>query len=118
MTITLHTIKLFAHHGVYEEERLKGNNFEIDLSVTVALPPATETDLLEDTIDYTVLADLVYRVSATKQYVTIEAFAFDICKSILKRDNRIDVVSIDLRKLNPPMEGDIASAGISFSLSR
>ncbi len=118
MIISLHTIKLFAHHGVYEEERLKGNNFEINLSVVIEMPPAVETDLLEDTVDYTALADMVYRISATKQYVTIEAFAFDICTAILKRDNRIESVTIDLRKLNPPMEGDIASAGITFTLSR
>ena len=118
MQISLNAIKLFAHHGAYEDERLKGNYFEIDLSVMIALPPACETDLLEDTVDYTSIVDIVYRVSAIKQYVTIEALSFDICSSILERDSRIESVSIDLRKLKPPTEGDIESAGVSFTLSR
>jgi dihydroneopterin aldolase len=118
MIITLHSIKLFAHHGAYEDERARGNNFEIDISVDIEMPPACESDLLEDTVDYTSIVDIVYRVSATKQYITIEAFAYDICTSILKRDSRIESVAIDLKKLKPPTEGDIESAGVSFILSR
>jgi dihydroneopterin aldolase len=118
MVITLHSIKLFAHHGAYESERAHGNNFEIDLSVEIEMPPACESDLLEDTVDYTSIVDIIYRVSAAKQYVTIEAFAYDICNAILKRDSRIESVAIDLKKLKPPTEGDIESAGVSFILSR
>ncbi len=118
ITIKLYSIKLFAHHGAYEEERLIGNNFEIDIAVDIKMPVGSSNDNLEDTLDYVSLAKIVTRVSEVKQYYLIEAFANDICKMILHEQPTVDSVTIEVRKLNPPMSVEIESVAILLTMSR
>ena len=118
ITIKLHSIKLFAHHGAYEEERLVGNNFEIDIAVDVKIPIGSHSDKLEDTLDYESLVKTVTRVSADKQYYLLEAFANDICKMILQEQPTIDSVTIEVRKLHPPMQVEVESVGVLLTMSR
>ncbi len=118
ITIRLNTIKLFAHHGAYEEERLNGNHFEIDIAVDMKIPIGAQSDKLEDTLDYVSLVKTVARISKEKQYYLLEAFANDICKMILQEQPTIDRVTVEVRKLHPPMELEVESVGVLLTISR
>ncbi len=118
ITIKLRSIKLFAHHGAYEEERLSGNNFEIDIAVDMKIPIGAYSDKLEETLDYVSLVKTVIRVSAEKQYYLLEAFVTDICKMILQEQPTIDSVTIEVRKLHPPMQVEVESVGVLLTMSR
>jgi hypothetical protein len=61
MTIELIGLVVFGHHGYLEEERRIGQRFLVDLWVDVA-GAATESDRIEDTVDYRRLAALVREV--------------------------------------------------------
>lgn len=116
ITITLNELRLFAHHGAYVEERERGNHFEIDLSVEIPIPRAAESDALEDTIDYVSLAECVHLVSSQKHYAVLEAFAFDLGTEVLELHPEVVRVTVEVRKLNPPMPHEIASVGVRVSL--
>ena len=118
ITITLHTIKLFAHHGAYEEERLNGNHFEIDIAVDMRIPIGAESDKLADTLDYVSLVKTVARISKEKQYYLLEAFANDLCKMILQEQPTIDNVTVEVRKLHPQMPVEVESVGVLLTMSR
>jgi len=51
-TITLKNLKFQAFHGVYEEEKLKGNTFIVDISIKVDTSVSEKSDDLKDTLDY------------------------------------------------------------------
>jgi dihydroneopterin aldolase len=59
ITIELNDLEFYAYHGVYEEEKEKGNTFHVNLSVTGTFDQAIIDDNLDGTIDYEELFALV-----------------------------------------------------------
>ena len=82
MFIRLNSVKLFANHGVYEEEIQNGNHFEIDVEVEVPDSLGAKSDDLTDALDYSKLYKSVIEVSEKRRYNLLEAFCCDICMKI------------------------------------
>lgn len=118
MIIRLHSIKLFAHHGVYEAEIKNGNHFEIDVEVEVPDSFGSTSDELADALDYTKLYDTVTGVSENRRYNLLEAFCCDICMKILETFSAIGYAAVKVRKLNPPMNGKIESVEVEYQKRR
>jgi 7,8-dihydroneopterin aldolase/epimerase/oxygenase len=116
ITIGLNALRLFAYHGAYPDERERGNQFEIDMSVEIPIPQAASTDRLEDTIDYVSLAECVHLVSSQKHYVVLEAFAHDLCREVLELHPEVLRVTVEVRKLDPPMPHELDSVSVRLSL--
>ena len=57
--ITLTGLEVFAHHGVFDFERERGQRFFIDADVRVDLRPAAAGDALAQTVHYGELADAI-----------------------------------------------------------
>ena len=57
--ITLTGVRVRAHHGVFEFERVEGQEFVIDVSVAVDLAAAASADDLDGTVHYGELAEAV-----------------------------------------------------------
>jgi len=51
LTIQLHNLIFFAHHGIHEEERLTANTFEVNLDVMYDEKQNT-FESIDDTINY------------------------------------------------------------------
>ena len=51
-TIELVGMEFHAYHGCLEEEKRDGNTFTVDFLGKVNIRKAAESDLLEDTTDY------------------------------------------------------------------
>jgi len=110
-TIHLHNLKFFAYHGLYEEERKTGNNFEIDIDV-VADIPGTVTKL-EQTVDY---AAVYYVVENRMKQPTslLETLAYDLAEKIHQYDNKVRSVSITIKKLSAPIKFFNGIVGVSY----
>lgn len=50
--IGIEGIRIFAHHGYYEEERMIGREFVMDIYISMNLDKAGDSDHLADTLDY------------------------------------------------------------------
>jgi dihydroneopterin aldolase len=57
--ITLTGVRVRAHHGVFDFERIEGQEFVIDVSVAVDLAAAASVDDLGRTVHYGELAEAV-----------------------------------------------------------
>ena len=57
--IALTGLEVFAHHGVFDVERERGQRFVIDAEVAVDLGPAAAGDALERTVHYGELAEAI-----------------------------------------------------------
>ncbi|MEV1131691.1 dihydroneopterin aldolase [Agromyces sp. NPDC049794] len=57
--IALTGIRVRAHHGVFEFERVEGQEFVIDIAVAVDLSAAASDDDLDRTVNYGELAEAV-----------------------------------------------------------
>ena len=109
--ITLQATKLYAYHGVLEQERRVGNTFVVDLTLTAPLEKAVQSNQLEDTINYAEVYEL------TKQEMNIpsqllEHVAGRICRALRHHFPQIEQIEIRVSKLNPPFGGDVHSASV------
>ena len=111
LTIHLHNLRFFAFHGLYEEEKLDGNNFELDVDIDV--DANEKIILLKQTVDYVMLHDIIDK---RMQQATplLETLAQDLAEIIHHADNRIKNISISIKKLSPPIKNCTGTVGVSF----
>ena len=50
--IAVRGIEVFAHHGVFDQEKADGQLFSIDVEIDVDLAEAARSDALAATVDY------------------------------------------------------------------
>ena len=107
MTIELQGLVVFGHHGYLEEERRLGQRFLVDLWVDVA-GNATETDRIDETVDYRRLAALVREVFAGPERFLLEGLAGAVVDGIVERFPSVERARVRVRKpdvvLDPPVD--------------
>ncbi len=113
-TIEIDRLRVWARHGVMEQERVVGNEFEV--SVRFDYPPAlkaVESDSVEDTLNYATLIDIIMKVMSEPSRL-LEHVAGRIKDAVQEKFPEISAGKITVSKLAPPVSAQIAAA--SFSL--
>jgi 7,8-dihydroneopterin aldolase/epimerase/oxygenase len=117
--ILVRGLRVVGTHGVLPEEKRRAQPFEVDLELHVDLAPAAASDRLEDTVDYAGVADAAAAVVAgPSSYDLLEALAGAVASAALATDPRVTAVTVDLRKLQPPLALDIATVGVRVTRQR
>ena len=114
VTMTLETMKFHANHGVMAEERIIGGIYLADVSYVVD-SIAVETDRIEETIDYSVIYDLV-KMEMMKPSNTIEHVAGRTLKAIKARFPQTQELTVKITKCNPPVNGEMAGASVCIKM--
>lgn len=111
-TVQLHNLRFFAAHGLYEEERLVGNEFEVNLSMVIDAPEKTLRKI-EDTINYAE----VYRITKdvfSKPTPLLETLAMEIANAIKDEFRSLKSIDVQIKKLHPPITGFTGSVSVSY----
>ena len=116
LSIHLHNIILFAHHGIYEEEITIGNSFELNISVKYT-PLKIPVTHMAETIDYVSIYELVKTRMALPTPL-LETVITDIGKRILAQFVQAEEIMISIKKVHPPINGIVGTVGVSFELKR
>ncbi len=103
MIITISGMKFYAFHGCFEEERVVGTNFIVDLSLTCDASKAVQTDQVEDAVNYVAVYQTVERVMKEPVHL-LETLATKIICSV-KAEFPVSHVAVKVCKLNPPLNG-------------
>jgi dihydroneopterin aldolase len=107
-TIKLQNLIFHSFHGIYEEERVLGNEFEVNASLSFVNDEPITT--LEQTINYV----SVYEIIKRRMYIEtplLETLVQNLAEDILGFDNRIKSITVSVEKKNPPisnMEGSVS----------
>lgn len=117
MWIRVQSLSLFAYHGVYDEERKIGNQFEVDVEIRVPDSFGAGDDL-DATVDYTKIFSVVARISNGTRYSLLERFCDDICTSVIALDEAITEVIVRVRKLMPPADVTVKSVEVERRMIR
>jgi len=110
-TIHLNNLKFFAFHGLYEEERVLGGEFEV--SAAVHFLQNDMVNSLEQTVDYVKIYELIKEQMAVPTAL-LETVAQNLAHHIYAMDNRVASVSISITKLHPPITAFQGSVGVSY----
>lgn len=110
-TIEVSGIKVYAYHGCLSEEERIGGSYIVDLRIRADLSLSFTSDKLSDTIDYVLLNRIVEEEMKVRSKL-IEQVAYRILKRIESSDRRIEHVWVKLRKLTPPINGDVDEVAV------
>lgn len=116
LAIHLQKLKFYAFHGLYEEEKILGNEFEVTLSVKFILkqfPCRT----IDQTINYVLLFDLV-KERMNKPTPLLETIASEIANQIFEEFQIVEEVIISITKLTAPIISFTGVVGVSLELKR
>ena len=112
--IALEGMHFFGHHGFYEEERIIGNNFILDVYVDAETSMAAVSDDLYSTVNYETVY-FICRTEMKKPTKLLEAIAQRISNRINSVFDGISGVKVRVRKLAPPLGAKVRSAYVEVS---
>jgi 7,8-dihydroneopterin aldolase/epimerase/oxygenase len=111
LTVSLHGINLHAKIGLYPEEKIKGNDFVVDVDVTVSVSPEEPLPFL----DYVIIQALVGE-AFQQQGELLETLVRDIHQLLRKEFPMAQKIRVSIKKLNPPMEGRVDYAMVCLEM--
>jgi dihydroneopterin aldolase len=112
ITIHLHNLKFYSFHGVHEEERILGNEYEVKADVQFH-EQQDEINSLSQTINYA----NVFEIINSRMHIPtplLETVVMDIGNGIYEKYNYVRLINISLKKIHPPIEGIEGSVGVSW----
>lgn len=101
--IKVTNMKVFAYHGVLEEEKKNGQDFYLNAKVYVDMRKAGITDKLEDTINYDMVCIYLAEVFAERVFDTIEAAAEYTLQEVIVNFPSIEAMELEVRKPHAPL---------------
>jgi 7,8-dihydroneopterin aldolase/epimerase/oxygenase len=114
VTIEITGLSLYTHHGVTEAEREIGQRLLLDLRMDVGESDATVTDLVEDTVDYAQVCQLVALVAQQRSYRTLERLCAAVADRLID-DFPIEYVWVKATKPEPPIPLPVEEVSVEIS---
>ena len=102
VTIEITGLSLYTHHGVTEAEREVGQRLLFDIRIDVGESDATETDRIEDTVDYGEVCQLVALIAQQRSHRTLERLCSTIAERLLA-DYDLEGIWVKATKPEPPI---------------
>ena len=115
--ITLTGLRATAHHGVFEHERVDGQEFVIDVSVWLDSRGAAASDDLAQTVHYGVLAEEVVAAVESDPVDLIETVAERIA-SVALAHPAVRRTRVTLHKPSAPITVPFADVSITIERAR
>lgn len=110
-------IEVFAHHGVFPDEREHGQVFLVDLGLDVDLTAAGASDDLEATVDYGILTQRVHDVVAGERHDLIERVAQRVADVVLD-EPRVASVTVTVHKPHAPVPVTVSDVSVTITRRR
>jgi dihydroneopterin aldolase len=117
LRVELAELVVFGHHGYLEAERRLGQRFLVDLWIDLG-ETATESDRIEDTVDYRHLAGVVQDVFAGPERLLLERLAGAVADGILERFGAVEQVRVRVRKPDVVLDPTVDYAAVVVTRSR
>jgi len=114
--IRVNGIKAIGYHGVLPHEAIEGQEFSVDLLVTLDLRAVSLSDDLTQTINYANLAQIAHDNIIGERVQLIERLAGRIAEEISSSYSQITSVSVTVRKPHAPV--DVNFEDISVTITR
>lgn len=111
LTIGLEQVHFHAFHGLYPEEAVIGNEFIVDVHVTI--PGTQRVDSISETVNYQGLYNVVKKIMAIPQPL-LEQVVYNMSDAIKQKYPEIQRSIVSLRKMNPPMGASVRNSVVSL----
>lgn len=110
-------MSFYAYHGCYAEEKITGNRFEVDLKLRPSASSASQTDNIDDALNY----QDAYNIVAEQVAITsnlLEHVAQRILSALFSHYTTLEWASVSVAKLAPAMGGNINRVQVTMEHAR
>lgn len=102
-SIKIKGLKIYANHGVYEDEKINGQYFYIDADLKTDLCKPSYSDKLEDSLNYADVCIFIDKYVKTNTFDLIEKLGYELSKELLLRYESLNEVNITIHKPEAPI---------------
>lgn len=115
--IAIRGLRVFARHGVLESERLRGQDFLIDVTAHLDVSAAAAADDLTRTLDYGELVSAISRRVREERWNLIERVAQRVAELVLENP-LVERAEVTIRKPEAPVAEPVEEVSVTITRSR
>ena len=116
--IILNGMEFYGFHGLYPEEKSKGQKFQVDLTLEISLSEAAFKDSIDSTVDYAKVFYFVQEIVEGPSSNLLEYVAEQIASTVLYNFD-VQRVTVSIRKPDVKIEGgNLEYAGVTIKRDR
>jgi dihydroneopterin aldolase len=116
--ILIRNLTLSGKHGHYDRELEKGNRFRFQIALELDASRAAETDDLSETVDYEAVIERVKAIVQGPRTRLVERLAGLIAEDLLTGFPRLEAVTVEAMKLDPPVSASVEATGVLIRRAR
>lgn len=107
--VEVNRLKIYAYHGVGEQERVVGNEFEVSVSLIYPSLRVAESDTVPMAINYADIIEIITQ-QMRRPSSLLENVAWRIHQAIVSRYPEVNQGSVKVAKLTPPLPCSLSEA--------
>lgn len=111
-TIALEGMHFYARHGYYEEEKVIGSKYSVDVYIKTDTASAAENDDIAKTVNYEKIFGIV-KEEMQKRSRLLETLAHRILETVCHQHPGIQHLQVKVTKFNPPINGLVEKVSVS-----
>lgn len=115
--IRIRGLRIFAHHGVFEEETRLGQTFVVNATLFTSTRKGGLEDSLEDTISYADVCQFLTDYLQQNTWKLLEAAVEHTCRALLLRFPLLRKVELELEKPSAPIPLPFDSVSVCITRS-
>ncbi len=116
--IIIKDLHIYAYHGVNIEEKIKGQNYYIDITAEVDLAKACRSDDIDDTVSYSKMVKRAAFAFTAEKYDLIEKAAQEVADILLREFQKLQSVEVTVRKPEAPVKADFGYVAVNIRRTR
>jgi dihydroneopterin aldolase len=113
--ISIKGIKGFGFHGVFDFEKRDGQYFFVDLDIEIDLTAPSNSDLLSDSVDYSLLTAIAKEAIEKLQFDLIERLAGFIADTIGENFPAVQSISVTVHKPSAPVSESVTDIAVTIT---
>jgi dihydroneopterin aldolase len=110
--VEIRGLRVYAHHGVRDFERERGQPFVIDVWLRCESSAAGQSDDLADAVNYSAVCDRVAELSTGGPYELLERLATVIADDLAER-YPVSGVRVRVAKPHAPVKHDVSEVAVT-----
>jgi dihydroneopterin aldolase/2-amino-4-hydroxy-6-hydroxymethyldihydropteridine diphosphokinase len=115
--IIISKLMVYCNHGVFEEEKINGQNFYVSAEITLDTEKQGNSDDINDTVNYAEVCMLITEFMQHNNFNLIEAVAENLAVHLLEFNNKIHSVKIRIDKPEAPIKLPFETVAIEIERS-
>lgn len=114
--IIIKDLRLYGYFGVLDFERTNGQNFIVNVTMQCDVSEDWVTDRLDTTVDYGAVATLCADFFERHRFKLLETATYSLCESILLTFDKVQEVTVEIRKPEAPINLDFDYVSVATTL--